>query len=216
MSRLALGGGSLVLLSGCARWVLPESGGKAEEKIYEYIAVDYTRCTGCRTCEAVCSAYNNPVSVNGETIPGIGNPVFSNIRVHSFNPDVSAPAVCAKCPDTPCINACPVEPDPETARRALFQDEKFGSIINDPDRCINCGSCVDACGSESVGILARHPETGRPMRMCTLCDGDPQCVRHCPYEALSLLRVSVDHPFYRMSPEEVAGDLSKRWYDVTM
>ncbi len=215
MGRLALGGGALMLLSGCSRWVLPESDTGTKEKIYEYIAVDFTKCTGCRTCEAVCSAANNSVSVDGRMIPGTGNPAFANIHVHSFNPDVSAPSVCARCADTPCVNACPVDPDSATGYRALFQDKQYGTIINDPDRCISCGNCVDACASESVGILAQHPETRRPMRMCTLCDGDPQCVSHCPYDALSLIRVIDDQPFYRMSPEEVAGELSKRWYDLS-
>jgi Fe-S-cluster-containing hydrogenase component 2 len=215
MSRLALGGGALMLLSGCSRWVLPESGTGKKEKIYEYIAVDYTKCTGCRTCEAVCSAANNPVSVDGGMIPGAGNPEFANIRVYSFNPDVSAPAVCAKCTDTPCVNACPVAPDPATGFRALFQDTNYGTITNDQDRCISCGSCVEACSTASVGILAQHPETGRPMRMCTLCDGDPQCIIHCPYEALSLIRAIADEPFYRMSPDAIAKELSKRWYDLS-
>ncbi len=216
MSSLALGGGALVLLSGCSRWVLPGPGAKEREKIYEYIAVDYTKCTGCRTCEAVCASFNNPVAVNGRMIPGPGNPGLSNIYVHSFNPDVSAPAVCARCADTPCVNVCPVDPDPAVGRWAIFQDTKYGTIINDPDRCISCGNCVEACNAESVGILAQHPETGRPMRMCTLCDGDPQCVSFCPYEALSLIRVSADQQYYRMSPDAIAKELSKSWYDLSV
>jgi Fe-S-cluster-containing hydrogenase component 2 len=215
MGRMAMGGGALVLLSGCSRWFLPGSGAKQREKIYEYIAVDYTKCTGCRTCEAVCSAANNPVSVDGRMIPGAGNPEFANIHVHSFNPDVSAPAVCARCADTPCVNACPVDPDSVEGRRALFLDKKFGTIINDPDRCISCGNCVDACSSDSVGVLVLHPETNRPMRMCTLCDGEPECVSHCPYEALSLIRVTDNQPYYRMSPEEIARELNKGWYDLS-
>ena len=58
-------------------------------------------------------------------VPGPGNPALSNIYVHSFNPDVSAPAVCARCAETPCVNACPVDPEPGTGRRAIFQDEKY-------------------------------------------------------------------------------------------
>ena len=217
MGCLAAGGSALVLLSGCSRWIFSGPDASEREKIYEYIAVDYAKCTGCRTCEAVCAAFNNPVSVDGRMIRSPGNPALSKIYVHPFyHPDVSAPAVCARCADTPCVNACPVDPDPVTGRRALYQNKKDGTITNDPDRCISCGSCVQACAAESVGILASHPETGRPMRMCTLCDGDPQCVRHCPYEALSLMRVTADQPFYRMSPKAITKELSKRWYDVSI
>lgn len=216
MEKLALGGGgALVLLSGCTGYVVPKPGIKGGKKIYSFIAVDYTKCTGCRTCEAVCAAFNHPVFKDGNFRSDIGNPVMANIRVHSFNPDVSAPAVCAKCPDAPCVNACPADPDPATGRRALFRDEKLGAITNDPDRCIACGSCTEACASESIGILAGHPETGRPMRMCTLCGGKPECAKHCPYGALSILRVDADYSFYRMSPKKVADTLSRDWYDLS-
>jgi len=211
MEKLAIGGGALVLLAGCASWKLPAIGDE-KEKIYSFIAVDYTQCTGCRTCEAVCAASNHSLFRDGRFQSELGNPIVSNIRVHSFNPDVDVPIVCARCKDTPCVNVCPVEPDPETGRRALFQETALGIIANDPSRCIGCGSCVDACKESSVGILMQHPETSRPMRMCTLCNGDPQCVAHCPYNALSVLRVSADYPFYRMSPVEIAEEMNRRWY----
>ncbi|MBI9086005.1 MAG: 4Fe-4S dicluster domain-containing protein [Desulfobacterales bacterium] len=216
METMALGGGALVLLSGCAQWALPGPGGRSGEGIYTFIAVDYTKCTGCRTCEAVCAASNHPLFKDGGYRSDLGNPVLANIRVHAFNPDVDAPVTCARCKDTPCINACPVEPDSTTGRGALFQDAKLGVITNDPKRCIGCGSCVEACAASSVGILAQNPETNRPMRMCTLCDGKPQCVEHCPYEALSVLRVNADYEFYRMSPEDIASRLNKQWYDLAV
>jgi Fe-S-cluster-containing hydrogenase component 2 len=215
IGRLVVGGGSLILLSGCARWSGLGADAQTSARIYEFIAVDYTKCTGCRTCEAVCSAANHPVSAGRRRIPGLGNPALAHIHVHSFNPDVSAPAVCARCADTPCVNACPVDPDAETGRRAIYRQDEYGTIVNDPNRCIRCGACVEACKDESVGILAQHPETGRPMRMCTLCHGDPQCVRHCPYEALSLIRVTADYPYYRMSPQAIAEELNKIWYDLS-
>jgi aldehyde:ferredoxin oxidoreductase len=63
------------------------------------ILVDYSRCTGCRTCETVCSAYNHPKRFNAELLNGAGNPYLSNIKVYGFNPDVDVPTVCAMCPD---------------------------------------------------------------------------------------------------------------------
>jgi carbon-monoxide dehydrogenase iron sulfur subunit len=217
MEKLALGGGgALVLLSGCTHLATPVPGIEAGKKIYTFIAVDYAKCTGCRTCEAVCAASNHPLFRDGNYQSDLGNPVMSNIRVHSFNPDIDAPVACARCEDTPCVNACPVDPDPNTGHRALVRDEKWGTIVNDADRCISCGSCVEACSNESVGILAQHSQTERPIRMCTLCDGNPQCVEHCPYEAVSVLRVNADYPFYRMSPEEIASKLNKRWYDLAI
>ena len=214
LSRTALGaGGTLLFLNGCGSWMPVKTIQKGEEG-YSFIAVDYNKCTGCRTCEAVCSAYNNPVEVDGVEQIGLGNPAMANIRVHEFNPDVSVPSVCAMCSDAPCIQACPVSKDPATGRKALYREQNLATIQNDPDRCIRCGSCAEACEEQSVGIIAQNPETELPEHMCTLCSGDPQCVANCPYEALSVVSVISDRDFYRMSPEKIADQLSRRWYTL--
>lgn len=214
IQKMALAGGSLALLAGCGIKTTRMGGTAGFKKTYGFIAVDYSRCTGCRTCEAVCAAANHPLFEEGRFKSEVGNPVMANIRVHSFNPDASVPVVCARCDDTPCVNACPVDPDPVTGRRALFQDPESGEITNDPDRCIGCGSCVTACAESGVGILAPNPETNYPMRMCNLCGGDPRCVANCPYEALSVLLVNADYEFYRMPPDDIARELNRRWYDL--
>ena len=140
---------------------------------------------------------------------GLGNPKLSNIQVHSFNPDVDVPAVCAMCPDNPCIAACPVEPDPKTGRKALFRDPSTHAVTCDKARCIGCGQCEEAC---RVGVIMSNPETNNPERMCTLCDGDPQCVKHCPYGSLSHVKVNEGREFYGLKPEKIAADLTTRWY----
>lgn len=101
-------GGGLVLFGqfgiNAAAWAL------SGDPVLKMVLVDYARCTGCRTCETACSARNRPASIKGKELLGLGNPLFANIRVHSFNPDVDVPNVCAMCADTPCVNACPVKP----------------------------------------------------------------------------------------------------------
>ena len=175
------------------------------------IVVDMDTCTGCRTCEAVCSQYNHKAIVNGEELLGLGNPYLANIRVYSFNPDADVPIVCVMCGDNPCIEACPVEPD-EQARRALYRDPKTLAVKVDLDRCVTCGSCAEACRTQRVGAIIPNRETNYPERMCTLCDGDPQCVKHCPYGALQYVIGGMDGKHYGMTPERIAADLAKRWY----
>jgi len=186
----------------------------SEKKILKMILVDYEKCTGCRTCETVCSSYNNPVTVNGETLPGLGNPVYSKIRVVSFNPDVDVPNVCAMCPDAPCVNVCPVEPDPKTGRRALYRNETTLTIQNDPHRCIGCGSCAKACFEQRRGVIMLDPQTGKPDGICNLCNGDPQCVKWCPVDALSYVEVRPERKFYGLSPEKIAAELAQKWYGI--
>jgi len=207
---VGMGGGALVLLgqfgiNGLA-WALS---GDPELKM---VLVDYSKCTGCRTCEAACSSRNRPATIGGREVPGLGNPRFANIRVHSFNPDVDVPSVCAMCADNPCVKACPVEPDAKTGRRALYRDAKTHGIRNDAGRCLGCRSCAKACASQRTGVISPNPATGKPERMCTLCGGDPQCVKRCPFGALSYVEVRRDRKFYGLGPEKIAAELAKNWY----
>lgn len=187
---------------------------EGKKKTLKMVFVDYSKCTGCRTCEAVCSSYNNPVTLNGERASGLGNPTYSRIRVHSFNPDVDIPNVCAMCPDTPCVNACPVKPDPNTKRKAIYRDEKTLTIKTDLARCISCGNCAKACAEKRTGVIELDTKTGKPRGICNLCDGDPQCVKLCPFDALSLVEVKTNRKFYGQSPQKIAKTLAKQWYGV--
>jgi len=177
------------------------------------VVADLERCTGCRTCEAICSARNHPVEVDGRLMRGLGDPQLSNMRVHGFLPEVDVPVTCALCADAPCIAACPVEPD-ALGRRALFRRPRLHTIVNDPDRCIGCRSCASACASQRGGVIVPDPRTGKPERTCTLCDGDPQCVLHCPYGALSVRRGPVEGALHGRPPELIAQEMMKRWYTI--
>lgn len=203
--KAAFGSGAMVLLGqfGVLRMA------SAQQNSLSMIVVDYAECTGCRTCETVCSAFNHQQTINGETLNGLGNPDLANIRVYGYNPDVDIPTVCAMCPDSPCIESCPVDPDPRTGRRALYREEKGLTIRSDAERCIACGSCAETC---RVGAIIPNVETDKPERMCTLCDGDPQCVKYCPYGALTHTDVRMQREFYAMPPDKIAETLIERWY----
>ena len=175
------------------------------------VVADLSRCTGCRTCEAVCAASNHRVEVDGRTLPGLGDPHLANVRVHSFLPEVDVPVTCALCPDAPCVAACPVPAD-ERDRKALYRHPRLHTVVNDPARCVGCRSCAAACARERAGIIRPDPATGHPDRMCTLCGGEPQCALHCPYEALTLVRGAVEAGLAGRPPQALAQVMMARWY----
>ncbi|MEN2994148.1 MAG: hypothetical protein ABDH19_02220 [Thermodesulfovibrio sp.] len=39
-----------------------------QRKHFKMLLVDYSKCTGCRTYEAVCYSHNNPVPLNREKL----------------------------------------------------------------------------------------------------------------------------------------------------
>jgi Fe-S-cluster-containing hydrogenase component 2 len=174
------------------------------------VLVDYNKCTGCRTCETVCAQYNHRILVDGEKLLGLGNPDLANIRVHSFNPDVDVPIVCVMCGDAPCIDVCPTGPDNQ-GRRAIYRDAATGAIKIDPGRCIVCGLCANAC-QQRTGAINFDMQGMPDGRLCTLCDGDPQCVKYCPYEALTHDTGPIDGKQYAVPAEQIAKELADRWY----
>lgn len=178
---------------------------------HKAILIDFGKCTGCRTCESVCAAFNHKVVIEDEGMNGLGNPWLSNIRVHHFNPDIDIPNVCSFCLDAPCIEACPTEVDEQKGHKALYRTPNSLVIRNDKEICISCKSCIKACKKHSRGVLMPD-EDGAPARMCTLCEGDPQCAKFCPYQAISVYNQADLMPYTGMSPEKIASQLIETYY----
>lgn len=209
--NLTLGAGALALCRGIGVVAAQVTGDTTVRAIF----VDFDKCTGCRTCEMACSSFNHPVEVGGRMIPGLGNPELSNIRVWHYNPDVDVPVTCFLCSDAPCVETCPVEPHPSTGRKALYRHPELNTVVCDYGRCIGCGSCSVVCASSRGGVIERNPADGKPRRICTLCGGDPSCVRNCTYGALSFREIDMGESLRNMKPDDIAGRLLERYYEIT-
>jgi Fe-S-cluster-containing hydrogenase component 2 len=154
-----------------------------------HIFHDYRACVGCQTCEMACAMANHKEV----------NPSKSRIKIYTYQPAVFIGIVCQQCGDRPCINACPVEPDAQ-GRRALYESKAKSLAVN-VARCINCGNCVEACKSSRNGNIYLNAK-GNPDGFCTLCNGDPQCVKQCPQNALTHI-TSVTDGMYGSKPADV-------------
>jgi Fe-S-cluster-containing dehydrogenase component len=134
------------------------------------ILVDYTKCTGCRLCETVCSVTN----------VGACNPARARIKVirweweHEFH----IPTLCQQCEEAACIVVCPV--------KALSRDSGLGVVKLNSTLCIGCKLCLQACpfGAISYDFLKKE------LIKCQFCDGDPACVKFCETKALQFVDVS--------------------------
>ena len=75
---------------------------------------------------------------------------------------------------------------------ALLKDEK-GVIRVDEYKCNGCGWCIRAC---KFGAITLHP-TKKVAMTCDLCDGDPKCVKLCPFED-ALLFATIEEMTHKM------------------
>ncbi|UCF73373.1 MAG: twin-arginine translocation signal domain-containing protein [Deltaproteobacteria bacterium] len=163
------------------------------------VSHDYRLCVGCRVCEMTCAYYNQKEI----------NPFKSRIKIYTYQPEVWVGVVCTQCGDRPCMNACPVEPDKD-GRRALYEDPKGKGLAVDRDRCIQCGQCVGACAAQRNSSL-RMTEENYPDG-CTLCGGDPQCVKKCPQAALSILPRTTDGKYAAKPADIMAAEAIETLY----
>ena len=126
------------------------------------LVINPQKCSGCRMCELWCSFVKYDEM----------NPLLSAIRIVD-----KQPVVCLQC--RLCFNACPVD-------GAMIINRKYGTV-NVTDKCIGCGLCVLAC---PIGIITINTNKNKALK-CDYCNGDPQCVKHCTYNAIDYVNINI-------------------------
>ena len=208
-SSVMLGAVSVTLLSGAA--VENESSSDADladaneangEKppVYAFL-VDTEKCTGAGKCLTACREENNVPEGYARTwveryihlkdgtvivdkVPETG---YVDENKDTYKPeDVErsyfVPKLCNHCEDAPCNQVCPTH-------ASITSPE--GVELVDPDLCIGCSYCVQAC---PYGVRFINPETNNADK-CTWCyhritkGEQPACVEACPTGARSFGRL---------------------------
>jgi Fe-S-cluster-containing dehydrogenase component len=160
------------------------------------MGIDVDACIGCGRCAVACKAENHVPEDPFFFRTWVERYVFSNdgeLRVDSPNGGIDAfppsgvpdeqrkrayyvPKLCNQCSRPPCVQVCPVG--------ATFQT-RDGVTLVDPDYCIGCRYCIQAC---PYGARYLHPRT-RVADKCTFCYHRivkglvPACVEVCPTSA---------------------------------
>ncbi|RLF87320.1 4Fe-4S dicluster domain-containing protein [Thermococci archaeon] len=120
------------------------------------------KCSGCRTCELVCSVKHT----------NYADPMRSLIRILKREEYIFIPIRCRQCEEPWCEIVCPVG--------AISKDKELGTVTVDYDKCRGCRLCTEICPFGG----AQWKVKDRQVMMCDLCKGDPACVKCCPTEAL--------------------------------
>ena len=141
------------------------------------VLVDKQRCSGCRTCEAVCTTHND----HGKTSSSL-----ARIFVHKDHTRGEyEPKTCWQCSRALCVLACPV------AALQVDRRSNTNARVIDQRACIGCKQCIEACSTAFSPPRPRYDEARRLSVKCHLCLGEPRCVEFCPYGALRYERSEI-------------------------
>jgi protein NrfC len=157
-----------------------------------YIIVDTKKCQGCVSCMLACSLVHE----------GVESQSLSRIQIiqNSFKafPDDLTMAQCRQCVDPLCVNECPED--------ALTVNDAFGNArMVDADKCVGCGTCVEACPytpSRTQLFSDEKYDGDLKAKKCDLCantpfhwdeagggpEGKQACVEVCPVGAIKFTR----------------------------
>ncbi len=130
------------------------------------LVVDADLCTGCRTCQIVCSlSHERKIDLDLSRIW-----VVFDRETAQFEPHL-----CRLCDSPDCVAACPTE--------ALRQDSRTKIVHVDKDLCNGCRACIDACpyGSAHWNYAEELPF------VCDRCGGNPICAKFCVTGCIKLM-----------------------------
>ncbi|QJT09243.1 (Fe-S)-binding protein [Oceanidesulfovibrio marinus] len=125
--------------------------------------IDYSKCIGCETCEAVCGFIHDAPRINMTRTPD----------------GVMVPLYCHHCDKPHCLRVC--------TKGAVARD-RDGAVVLQPMLCRGCETrqCVQSCPYSAMFLSDR----GGLVRKCDLCASrrdlgmGPACVAMCPTGAI--------------------------------
>jgi len=136
-----------------------------EEKIKKIsLRIIESMCTGCRSCEMVCSFHHENVFHYDYS--------YIQIRKNEKKEGFYKISACRQCLKPSCMEVCPVG--------AITQEDSV--VTFHEDLCTGCGLCIDACPWSSPVIKINS----NVAQICDLCGGDPLCVKFCNHGALEV------------------------------
>jgi len=128
------------------------------------VVVDANRCVGCQLCVYACT--------NRFGYAGLSKSAIF-VRSAGGVERGFVVIVCRACKDPPCARSCPV---------GALSLRSGGGVVLNPNKCIGCGNCVEAC---DIGAVMWDSELEKPV-ICTHCG---YCVSFCPHGVIALEEV---------------------------
>jgi len=140
----------------------------SERKVQYGMLIDTRRCIGCHACTVACKAeFDVPLGSTRSWVEYVEKGNYPNVS-RSF-----LPRLCNHCSEPNCVAVCPTG--------ATYKRKEDGIVVVDPDICIGCKYCIQACPYDARFI---NPVTGTADK-CDFCLHRvsqglvPACVETC-------------------------------------
>ena len=150
-------------------------GQKAKEAVRRYIVQhppEESLCAGCNACEIVCGLVHD-----GKVGPSLRR-IFLELDTVLLQHQVYT---CQHCPDHPCYDACP------NKEEAMHLDHERGVVYVDPDGCIGCQLCREACPFEPKRLnFDKSSNTSIKCDLCRTREKGPACVEYCQVRCIGI------------------------------
>jgi Fe-S-cluster-containing dehydrogenase component len=134
--------------------------------------LDQRACIGCHACTVACKVEHGvELGVFRTWVKYVETGTFPDADRHF------SVLRCNQCTDAPCVEICPVT--------ALYKRED-GIVDFDPDRCIGCKACMNACPYDAL-YIEPHSHTAAKCNFCAhrVDQGmQPACEVVCPTDAI--------------------------------
>lgn len=137
------------------------------------LVIDLNRCVRCDDCVRACAAAHDGVA----RFEREGISIGSQQIIHA----------CMHCVDPVCMIGCPTG--------AIARDGDAGVVDIDPEKCIGCGICAEACPYDNI-VVEQLVDASRTLPVATKCDlchrlpTGPACVTACPHTAIERVDLS--------------------------
>jgi formate dehydrogenase iron-sulfur subunit len=153
--------------------------------------IDFTKCTGCRSCQVACKQWNELQSEKTVNTGSHQNPPLLSSKTWTlinFTEQEKQDGVnwfftkigCMHCEQAACVSVCPV---------GALKKTESGAVVYNDKVCIGCRYCMIACPFR-IPTFEWH-KAFPYIKKCTFCydrqsEGNvPACARACPTGAIS-------------------------------
>lgn len=214
-----LAGGSLTFLGKAREALAAKSESQTPYPDGMGVLVDFTRCIGCRSCEAACNKVNNlpepdlpfdDVSVfeHKRRTHEKSRTVVNRYEVEGHEEPIFRKIQCNHCAEPGCLSSCFVNAYTKTDTGAVTYNGKV---------CVGCRTCMIACPFY-IPAYSYSSVLNPLIVKCTMCydtrlvDGKPPgCVEACPTNVMTLGKredlIFMAHQRIRLNPGKYVNHL---------